>query len=190
MKDLIIHSQELSPITEQKILLTKQNEKKKLIFLFEKKAPEKISLTIELAGKNSSIEIIGLYKGTKKMHSHLLLNIIHSGIGTKSNVYFKAALEGTSHITFTGTVLIEKNAKNADAKMVAKALLLSENAQAFIKPDLEILNHEVKASHGSSIGRINTQDLFYLQSRGLSLVEAKNICVAGFFNDITHYTHA
>lgn len=190
MKDTIIHSNTLPSIMEQKILLAKPNEKRRLVFLFEKKAPEKMNLSVELKGKNSSVDIIGLYKGTGKMHTDIALAITHTGAGTKSRVNFKAALEGVSRLSFIGNVRIEKNAKNTDAGMGARALLLSDMAQAFIKPDLEILNHEVKASHGSSIGRISAQDLFYLQSRGLSITEAKRICIAGFFHDINEYINA
>lgn len=190
MKDIVIHSNTLPAVVEQKIVLTKPNETRRLVFLFEKKAPEKMNLSIELAGKNSSVDVIWLYKGTGKMRTDIALAITHAGVGTQSRVNFKAALEGTSRLSFTGDVRIEKNAKNADAGMGARALLLSDTAQAFIKPDLEILNHEVKASHGSSIGRISTQDLFYLQSRGLSPVEAKRICIAGFFHDISNYVYA
>ena len=61
-----------------------------------------------------------------------------------------------------------------------------QKSRAFIKPDLEILQNEVKASHGSSIGRVSAKDLFYLRSRGLSEKEAKKICVAGFFQDMSN----
>ena len=189
MKDTIIHSNTLPEIATQKIVLAKPGETRRLVFLFEKKAPEKMNLSVELKGKNSSIDIIGLYKGTGKMRTDIILAVTHAGIGTQSRVNFKAALEGVSRLSFIGNVRIEKNAKNADAAMGARALLLSDKAQAFIKPDLEILNHEVKASHGSSIGCVSPADLFYLQSRGLSPAEAKRICIAGFFHDINEYVY-
>ncbi|OGD32197.1 hypothetical protein A3C91_02740 [Candidatus Azambacteria bacterium RIFCSPHIGHO2_02_FULL_52_12] len=186
MQDITIHSNTLPETFEHAIVLAKANEARRLVFLFEKHAPRKMHLSVTLAGKKSSVEILWAYKGSGDMQTDIALDIVHKAEGTASNVNFKGALADSSRVTFHGTVRIEKSAKYADAKLGAKALLLSEQARAFIKPDLEILQNEVKASHGSSIGRVSAKDLFYLRSRGLSEKEAKKICVAGFFQDMSN----
>lgn len=189
MKEIITYSRDLPEIFTHDIMLAKANEAQRLVFLFEKQAPKKMHLSVTLAGKKSSVEIVWAYKGSGDMQTDITLDIVHKAQETVSRVNFKAALEDASRITFSSMVRIEKSAQYADAKLGAKALLLSDNSRAFIKPDLEILQNEVQASHGSSIGRISAQDLFYLRSRGLSEKEAQHVCIAGFFHDINQQIH-
>ena len=149
--------------------------------IFSRKIPEEVNLKIRLAEKGARGEIAFVYLGKGKKNTQINIILIHEAPDTYGRISVKAALFDESRLNFRGMLEIGLNAKGADSYLSAKVLLVSSQARAEIYPQLEIKTDEVKASHGSSIGRIEENQLFYLQSRGLNKQEAQKIILLDFF---------
>jgi Fe-S cluster assembly protein SufD len=85
---------------------------------------------------------------------------------------------------FDGKVIIREKAIKTDAAQSNKNLILSKNAGMNSNPQMEIYNDDVKCTHGSSTGELDPEALFYMRSRGLSLVSAKSLLIRGFLSDL------
>ena len=81
---------------------------------------------------------------------------------------------------FGGRILVREDAQKTDAYQTNRALLLSDDARALAKPQLEIYADDVKCSHGSTIGQLNEEQLFYLRARGIPFEEARRILLHAF----------
>ena len=152
--------------------------------IFSGKIPEEVNLKIRLAEKGARGEITFVYLGKEKNSTQINIILIHEAPDTYGRISLKAALFDESRLNFRGMLEIGTNAKGADSYLSAKVLLVSPQARAEIYPQLEIKTDEVKASHGSSIGRIEENQLFYLQSRGIKKEAAQNIILSEFFKGI------
>src|SRR5690606_1065994 len=110
----------------------------------------------------------------------------HNQPRTNSNVDYKGALQGDgAHSVWIGDVLIRKIAEGINTYESNKNLVLTDGARADSVPNLEIETGEIEgAGHASTTGRFDDEQLFYLQSRGVSEIEARRLVVYGFFADI------
>ena len=108
--------------------------------------------------------------------------IIHKGQHSTSNQEAKNILDGASRGIFDALIKVEHSAKYTKAIQNSKAILLHEKAYMVSKPQLEIYIDELEASHGSTTGQLDPQQLFYLQSRGISAIEARKMLVIAFAN--------
>jgi Fe-S cluster assembly protein SufD len=97
---------------------------------------------------------------------------------------YKGILSGRARGVFNGKIVVHKDAQKTDARQTNKNLLLSEGAVVNTKPQLEIYADDVKCSHGSTIGQLDRDALFYLRSRGLSLDDAQSLLSYGFASDV------
>ena len=174
----IIYSKDLPRVWRDEITV-KDSLTQTLIF--SGKIPEEVNLKIRLAEKGARGEIAFVYLGKGKNNTQINIILIHEAPDTYGRISVKAALFDESRLNFRGMLEIGLNAKGADSYLSAKVLLVSSQARAEIYPQLEIKTDEVKASHGSSIGRIEENQLFYLQSRGLNKQEAQKIILLDFF---------
>jgi hypothetical protein len=109
---------------------------------------------------------------------------IHVCEQTHSNIVTRGVLCDTSKALSRGRIEIGKDAKQSDAYEKQDALLLSSNAEADAIPMLLIHNHDVKCSHGSTVGQLDSEILFYMMSRGLSQEQAELELVKGYFGDL------
>jgi Fe-S cluster assembly scaffold protein SufB len=105
---------------------------------------------------------------------------VHQAPHTSSKILTKGVVRDTSRALSRGLVRIEKNAPNSNGYETQKALILDKGATADAIPMLEIHNHDVKCSHGSSIGRVDPEHIHYMMTRGVSEHEAKELIVEGF----------
>jgi Fe-S cluster assembly protein SufD len=97
-------------------------------------------------------------------------------------VEIKGVAENGAKIIINGLIKIEKEAEKTDSFLSMKVLLMDDKSRAILKPELEIKNGNVKASHSASAGKIDPEQLFYLKSRGIEEKEAKQIIINGFLN--------
>jgi Fe-S cluster assembly protein SufD len=111
-------------------------------------------------------------------------NAYHLVENTLSNLSTKGALKDESNGLSRSLIWIGDKANNSEGYESQNALILSKDAKANAIPKLEIKNPNVKCSHGSTIGQVNKEDIFYLMSRGLSKNEAIKLIVLGYFNSI------
>jgi Fe-S cluster assembly protein SufD len=105
--------------------------------------------------------------------------------GTSRELY-KGLLGGHSRGVFRGRVMVRPDAQKTDATQSNRNLLLGPGAEIDTKPQLEIYADDVKCSHGSTIGQLDEDALFYLRSRGLGEREARELLVGAFANEITN----
>ena len=137
-----------------------------------------------LQGPGSTAELKALYFGSENQFFdfHTLQN--HEVGETSSDLLFKGALKDTARSLYAGLIRIEKGAQKSDAYQANRNLLLSKHAKAYSIPMLEILNNEVRCTHGATIAPIDPQHLFYLESRGIPPATAERMIVRGFFGEV------
>jgi len=120
---------------------------------------------------------------SKQQHHELKTNVNHKHQNCKSSQLVKSVLLDKSNGTYQGKIYVDQDAQKTNGYQLSKALLLSENSAFNSKPELEIYADDVKCSHGSTIGNIDQNSIFYLMSRGLSKEQAKKMLVEGFLNE-------
>jgi Fe-S cluster assembly protein SufD len=144
----------------------------------------RLDLQVNLEGDGSSSEVVGLYFGEGSQTLDYRMVIDHFGRNTTSDVFLKGALEDDSQSVFTGLLRIEKNAEKTSTFETNRNLVLSENAKAHSVPNLEILCNDVICGHASSVGPLEEEHLYYLQSRGMRRERAERLLIRGFFTEV------
>jgi Fe-S cluster assembly protein SufD len=144
----------------------------------------RLDLAVNLIGDGSSSDLVGLYfgEGSQTLDYRLVVN--HVGRRTTSNIFLKGALEDDAQSVFTGLLRIEKDAEKTSTFETNRNLVLSENAKAHSVPNLEILCNDVVCGHASSVGPLEEEHLYYLQSRGLRRERAERLLIRGFFAEV------
>ena len=96
----------------------------------------------------------------------------------------KSLADDNSHAVFEGAIIVPKVAQKTDASQLSRNLLLSKHARIDTKPQLEIIADDVKCKHGATISQLNSEELFYMRSRGLTLEEASKLQLSSYFQEI------
>lgn len=133
-----------------------------------------------LQGKGAQSESLAIIIGDQKQHYDHHSVHDHRADHTLSNFDFKTVLSGRAHSVYTGVIRIDRQASHCEAYQENRNLMLSETAKADSIPELEIMNNEVRCTHGATMGPIEPEHIFYLMSRGISRPEATRIIVEGF----------
>ncbi len=170
--------------TNREYILKDAGRQSKFFLVLKERVPEKITLMVRLAARGARVEVVSVFLGKGKMRSKIYFTVSHEAPETFGRILFKAALFDQSRVDFAGMLKIAKGANGSDSYLQARALIVSPKAMARLDPGLEILANNVKASHGATVGRLREQDVFYLQSRGLSKASAERMLVSGFFSDV------
>lgn len=126
----------------------------------------------------------GLYVVTGDQHVDSHTAIDHAKPHCNSHELYKGILDGRSRAVFNGKVFVRKDAQKTDAKQTNRNLILSDEAVVDTKPQLEIFADDVKCTHGATIGQLDDDALFYLQSRGVGAETARSLLTYGFATDI------
>lgn len=142
-------------------------------------------ITVKLNGENSYSVLNGLtiIGGTQFVDNHTLLE--HAYPNCPSYELYKHVLDGKAQGLFKGKIFVHDVAQKTDAKQSSKTLLLSDEAHMNSQPALEIYADDVKCTHGSTTGPLDEGMLFYLQTRGLSAEQAKQVLIYAFAADVT-----
>lgn len=137
-------------------------------------------LCVNLEGEGSACTLNGLYLA--KQHQHLAQHtrVDHIAPHTTSREHYRGIITDDAHAVFDGKVKVHPDAQKIDAELHNQNLLLSPNAEIDTKPQLEIDANDVKCSHGATIGQLDEQALFYLRSRGIDDVAARQLLVNAF----------
>ena len=110
--------------------------------------------------------------------------VVHKGEHSTSKQEAKNILNGDARGIFDALIRVEHSAKHTKAEQNSKSILLHEKAYMTAKPQLEIYIDELEASHGATTGQLDNKQLFYLQSRGISYIEARKMLVIAFANTL------
>ncbi|MCX8010494.1 MAG: Fe-S cluster assembly protein SufD, partial [Ignavibacteria bacterium] len=140
-----------------------------------------------LNGEGAESNLAGLYfvSGEQHVDNHTLIE--HAVPNCHSNELYKGILGGKSRGVFNGKVFVKRDAQKTNAYQSNKNILLSRNARIDTKPQLEIFADDVKCTHGATVGQIDDEALFYLQSRGIDRNSAISLLIHGFANDVLEY---
>jgi Fe-S cluster assembly protein SufD len=146
----------------------------------------RISPTVGYDGPGGEAELLGLYFADAGQHLEHRLFVDHAAPHCRSRVTYKGALQGDgAHTVWIGDVFIRHAAVGTDTYEINRNLVLTDGARADSVPNLEIETGEVVgAGHASTTGRFDDEQLFYLQSRGITEDEARRLVVRGFFADL------
>ena len=135
---------------------------------------------IEICGDDSVAHIAGASAGDGAFHHDDTVFINHNALGGESRQVFKKVLRNAAIGVFQGKILVQAGAQKTDGYQISQSLLLDDNSQFLAKPELEIYADDVVCSHGSTSGAIDEEAIFYLTSRGITKVDAKNILTLAF----------
>jgi Fe-S cluster assembly protein SufD len=126
----------------------------------------------------------GLYVGDKRQHIDNHTRINHLKPQATSRELYKGVLDGRARGVFQGRVIVAEDAQKTDSEMNNRNLLLSNDAEADTKPQLEIYADDVKCGHGVTVGQLEEKSVFYLQSRGVDEETARNMLTFAFANEM------
>ena len=137
-----------------------------------------------LVGEGSRSEMFSInpVEGTREIDQRTLQD--HVAPHATSDLLYLNALDDKSRTIFAGLIKVEPGAKGTDAYQKVKNLILSDDADPNSMPGLEILNDEVRCSHGATNGPVSQDELFYMQARGITREKARRLIVNGFFNNL------
>lgn len=138
----------------------------------------------QLLGEQSHVTLDGLYLVTGDQHVDNHTRIDHAVPNTTSDEVYKGVLDGKSHAVFNGKVFVHQDAQKTDSSQSNKNLLLSRSSEIDTKPELEIYADDVKCAHGSTVGQIDQQQLFFLRARGLDETAARSLLTYAFAVDV------
>lgn len=146
----------------------------------------RINPSVELSGAGAQGQLYGLSYSDAGQHLESQVYLFHKGRDTRGDVLYKGALQGVgARSVWIGDVLIGPDAVGTDSYEANRNLVLTDGARAESIPNLEIETGDIRgAGHASATGRFDDEQLFYLQSRGISEDEARRLVVIGFLSDI------
>jgi Fe-S cluster assembly protein SufD len=139
--------------------------------------------SIAFAGEGSQVETNGVNLLNGRQHADTTLFMDHAVPNCSSREIFRAVVDDRGHSVFQGRIIVQPKAQKTDAKMMTRALLLSDEAEADNKPELEIFADDVTCGHGATTGALDQSLLFYLRARGLSEKEAQALLIQAFVGE-------
>jgi Fe-S cluster assembly protein SufD len=132
-------------------------------------------------GTHAGLRGASLLKGRQHVDSTLVVD--HKAAGCQSREVFATVLDDESRGVFQGKIVVRQHAQKTDARMMTRALLLSDEAEADNKPELEIFADDVQCGHGATAGDLDEDLLFYLKARGIPQKEAESLLIQAFVGD-------
>jgi Fe-S cluster assembly protein SufD len=146
-------------------------------------AVSRYQATITFAGEGSRVETNGVNLLKGKQHADTTLFMDHAVPHCDSREVFRAVIDDRAHSVFQGRIVVRPDAQKTDAKMMTRALLLSDEAEADNKPELEIFADDVTCGHGATSGALDENLLFYLRARGLPEKDAQALLIQAFVGE-------
>lgn len=141
-------------------------------------------VTVELAASDIEVDIFGLYIGKNQDAFKIETVQHHNAPRSWSNLLIKGVFDDESRLDYQGLIRIEKTGQQSHAYQKNQNIILSNKTYVESKPFLEILANDVFCTHGSTTGKLNAEQLFYVRSRGFNQKAAQALLVEGFVNEI------
>ena len=137
---------------------------------------------LQAPGAHSEMLALTIAHGTQEFDQRTLQ--IHQAPNTSSNLLYKNALLDQAKTIFSGLIVVDPDAQKTDAYQSNRNLMLSDEAEANSLPGLEIQANDVRCTHGATSARIDAEQEFYLESRGINPTQAQELLVFGFFEEV------
>ncbi len=146
-----------------------------------------VTAILDAEGSECALNGLSLGTGTQLIDNHTTID--HAKPHCASHELYKSILDGESRGVFNGKIFVRFQAQKTDAKQTNKTLLLSDDATIDTKPQLEIFADDVKCTHGATVGQLDAEQVFYLRSRGIDQVAARDILTFAFASDVVNRVH-
>jgi Fe-S cluster assembly protein SufD len=140
-------------------------------------------LFVKCAGAGTTLGLSGVSLLKGRQHGDTTLLVDHAAGGCLGRELFKSVLDGASRGVFQGKIIVRPGAQKTDARMMTRALLLSEDAEADNKPELEIFADDVQCGHGATAGALDDNLKFYLMARGIPEKDAETLLIQSFVGE-------
>jgi Fe-S cluster assembly protein SufD len=144
-------------------------------------------IELHMLGHGSHITVHGIYGLTGNQKFIMSTKQEHTISGATSTVLLKGILGGQAVAEYTGNITIAEHATQSNAAQQAATLMVSPQARSRSIPSLQVLTNDVRCKHGSAVGQLNQDQLFYAQARGLSQEQAQHMLLQGFLAEATEY---
>jgi Fe-S cluster assembly protein SufD len=141
-------------------------------------------VTSNLLAENSTTIINGAFILNNDYQADNYSQINHKAAHTYSHQLYKSLLDDQAQAVFNGNIYVHQDAQQINSEQLNKNLLLSSKARVFAQPQLNISADDVKCAHGATIGKMDDEELFYLQSRGINADRAKHLLTQAFVSDV------
>ena len=141
-------------------------------------------LFLKLAGERTVANVHQASLLSGRQHADTTLVVDHAAAGSQSREVFKAVVAEEARAVFQGRITVQQGAQQTDARMMARALLLSDEAVANCKPELEIFADDVQCGHGTTTGALDDQLKFYLMARGIPEKQAEALLIQAFVGEV------
>ena len=135
----------------------------------------------ELNGDGSESQIVGTFFGSEDQHFDVNARVWHQAEHTTADLVTRGVLDDVARSVYEGVQDVGDDAWNTSSYQRENTLMLSDEAEADASPKLIIHNHDTEASHSATVGQVDAEDLFYLESRSVDSRSARNMLVEGFF---------
>jgi Fe-S cluster assembly protein SufD len=133
-------------------------------------------------GTDATLNGLYIVNGTQHVDNHTAID--HAMPHATSHELYKGILDGKANAVFNGKIIVRKDAQKTDSKQTNKNLVLSDEAVINTKPELQIYADDVRCTHGATIGQLDAESLFYLQSRGIGKSDARSLLTFAFAQDV------
>jgi Fe-S cluster assembly protein SufD len=140
-------------------------------------------LHVTMDGTGSKLDISGAFLAKDREHIDTTLIVDHAKPGCESRELFKGVLDDRARGVFQGKIIVQPGADQTDGKQMAKALMLSEDAEFDSKPELEIFADDVACGHGATVAELDPALMFYCQSRGIEADVARALLIEAFIGE-------
>lgn len=160
------------------------NSTVRILDLNESRGTRRTSLRTALEGENATFEYRSLTLGEGEASSHSRLLVEHLAPHCKSFQFARNILGGNAYASYDGEVVAGKDCPGTDSSELVNTILLSETAKVSVKPVLKIYHDDVKCTHGNTCGALDPEELFYLESRGLSADIARKALMRAFAEEL------
>jgi Fe-S cluster assembly protein SufD len=141
---------------------------------------------IDLVGAHASCHMMGYFRTFEHARAHMRLTVQHRAPNTKSHQCYRGIVSAHGQALFDSHVQVHRGAKGSDSVQMNNNLLLHPFAKVHTLPELQIDEQDVVCSHGATIGALDPQMLFYLQSRGLNEAQSMQLMKAAFVQQVVH----
>lgn len=160
------------------------NAKLRTVTIHAGSALSRINLYCRHGGEGAHADLTGLNLVSEGQHSDITMELTHAVPRCTSKPVYKQIARGRSVAAFQGKIVVARDAQKTDAKLMMQGLMLSDDAQILSKPELEIFADDVVCGHGSTVGALDEDSLFYLMSRGIPKPIAESMLVRGFLEEV------
>ena len=143
-----------------------------------------ITVRVFLTGEGAQARLRGLYLCPSDEQVRFHIEVHHRAPGCRSDQLFKGIVGGTARTWFDGRIIVAPDAQQTEAYQANHNILLSAQAKAETKPQLEIYADDVKCSHGATVGQLSEEEQFYMRSRGIPASEAKVLQMIAFVSEV------